>query len=304
MSLRSLFRLTSLVWLIGLVGCGPSLEPDLVWGKRGVLDGDIVRPRAAVIDGEDRIWIVDFTARIQAFSLDGEYVGPTFTPPDFRNGRPSGLGVTRDGKLIVCDSHYNCLRLYEADGTLLKTIGGDKGNGPGQFGYVSDAVQDADGTFFISEFGINERITKTDETGKFLATWGKSGTAEGEFNRIRALALGPDDCLYVADSCNHRIQVFRKSGELVRVIGTEGTGPGELKYPYDLAFGPKGNLYVVERGNHRVQKFSTAGVSLGVWGSSGRKPGQFADPWALVVDKKGRIHVVDTENHRVQRIKF
>ena len=303
MSYRSLlFALPFVAALAG--GCGPSSEPDLVWGKRGVLDGDMVRPRAAVIDGDDRLWIVDFTARIQAYNLDGVYTGPTFTTPDFRNGRPSGLGVTRDGKLIVCDSHYHSIRIYDPDGTQLQEMGGESGTGPGQFGYVSDTVQDADGFFYVSEFGINERITKLDADGKFVAAWGKSGTAEGEFNRIRALALGPDGLLYVADSCNHRIQVFRRSGELVKVIGSEGTGAGEFSYPYDVAFGPKGDLYVVERGNHRVQKFSPAGVSIGVWGGRGRKPGQFSDPWALVVDRKGRVHVIDTENHRVQRIEF
>jgi len=285
-------------------GCGPSSEPDLVWGKRGVLNGDVVRPRAAVIDHDNRLWIVDFTARIQAYDLDGNYIGPTFTTPDFRNGRPSGLGVTRDGKLIVCDSHYHCVRIYEPDGTEIKKFGGEAGNGPGQFGYVSDAVQDDDGFYYVSEWGTSERITKLDADGKVVTSWGQSGTAEGKFNRIRALALGPDRLLYVADSCNHRIQVFRKTGELVKVIGSEGTGVGELNYPYDVAFGPKGDLYVVERGNHRVQKFSPAGVSLGVWGGRGRKPGQFSDPWALVVDNKGRVHVIDTENHRVQRIDF
>lgn len=289
---------------LAAAGCGPSSKPDLIWGKRGVLDGDVVRPRAAVIDGDDRIWVVDFTARVQAFDLDGNYVGPTFTPPDFRNGRPSGLGITRDGKLIVCDSHYSCIRIYAPNGTELKVIGGDKGTAPGQYGYVSDAVQDADGFFYISEFGINERITKLDADGRFVTCWGKSGTADAEFNRIRALTLGPDDRIYVADSCNHRVQVFTKTGELMQVIGSEGDAPGQLKYPYDLAFGPKGDLYVAERGNHRVQKFSAAGVSQGVWGGPGRQPGQLADPWALVVDRKGRVHVIDTENHRVQRIKF
>src|SRR5262249_12877676 len=296
--------LSAAVWAVIATGCGPSSKPDLVWGKRGVLDGDVVRPRAIVIDHDDRLWLVDFTARIQAYNLDGEYLGPTFTTPDFRNGRPSGLGVTRDGKLIVCDSHYHCVRIYESVGTELRKFGGQEGTGPGQFGYVSDTVQDADGFFYVSEFGVNERISKLTTDGEFVCFWGKSGTAPGEFNRIRALALGPDGLLYVADSCNHRIQVFKTTGEFVRVIGSEGTGPGELKYPYDVAFGPDGDLYVVERGNHRVQKFSTAGVSLGVWGGPGRKPGQFADPWALAVDRKGRVHVVDTENPRVQRIKF
>jgi|SRR5262245_2572372 len=303
--MSSRFLIVAFVFVaVCFTGCGPSSKPDLVWGKRGVLDGDVVRPRAAVIDHDDRLWIVDFTARIQAYDLDGNYVGPTFTTPDFRNGRPSGLGVTRDGKLIVCDSHYHCIRIYEPDGTEIKKFGGEIGNDPGQFGYVSDAVQDADGFFYVSEWGVSERITKLNADGKVVASWGRSGTADGEFNRIRALALGPDGLLYVADSCNHRIQVFRTTGEWVKVIGSEGTGVGELYYPYDLAFGPNGNLYVVERGNHRVQKFSPAGVSLGVWGGRGRKPGQFSDPWALVVDRKGRIHVIDTENHRVQRIDF
>ncbi len=303
-SIPALRRVLLLAAIAVAAGCGPSTKPDLVWGKRGVLDGDLMRPRAAVIDNENRLWIVDFTARIQAYNLDGEYIGPTFTTPDFRNGRPSGLGLTRDGKLIVCDSHYSCIRFYEADGSLIRTFGGVKGNGPGEFGYISDAVQDADGFFYVSEFGINERITKLDADGNFVASFGKPGTGEGEFSRIRALALGPDGLLYIADACNHRIQVFRRSGDFVKIIGSEGTGVGELKYPYDIAFGPKGDLYVIERGNHRLQKFSIDGVSKGVWGGPGRLPGQFSDPWALVVDHKGRVHVIDTENHRVQRIKF
>ncbi|WP_020471328.1 NHL repeat-containing protein [Zavarzinella formosa] len=288
-----------------LGGCGTSAKPEAVWGQRGVRDGDFVRPRAAVIDGQDRLWVVDFTARVQAFDLDGQYLGPTFTTPDYRNGRPSGLGVTNDGRLMVCDSHYHTLRIYDTDSNEVQTIGGRSGNGPGEFGYLSDAVQDADGFFYVSEFGINERITKLKADGSFVKSWGKPGIEPGEFNRPRALALGPDGNLYVADGCNHRVQVFTRDGDLVRVIGREGTEPGELKYPYDLAFGPKKQLYVVERGNHRVQRFTMDGVSEGVWGGkNGRLPGQLADPWGLVVDKKGRVHVIDTENHRVQRIKF
>ena len=267
------------------------------------MPGDFVRPRAAVIDNEDRLWIVDFTARIQAYDLDGQHLGPSFTTPDFRNGRPSGLGLSNSGKLIVCDSHYHCIRLYEVDGTEIMAFGGDKGSGPGQFGYVSDCVQDADGFYYIAEFGSNERITKLDATGKFVLSWGSSGIEQGQFSRLRSLALGPvDGLLYVADACNHRIQVFTKTGDFVRTFGSEGSEPGQLKYPYDLCFGPKGDLYISERGNNRVQKFSAAGVSLGVWGTKGRQPGQFADPWAVVVDRKGRVHVIDTENHRVQRL--
>lgn len=274
---------------------------ERVWGRRGVLDGEFVRPRAATIAG-DRLYIVDFTARVQSYSLDGEHTGTTYTTPDFRNGRPSGLGTDNDGNLLVADSHYHTLRIYSPEGQELKTFGGIGGKEPGQFGYLSDCVQDADGNYFISEFGQNDRITKLDANGKFLTCWGRNGTGDGEFQRVRALAIGPDGNLYAADACNHRIQVFDRAGTFLRILGGPGTEPGRFAYPYDLAFDPAGDLYVVERANSRVQKLARDGTPIASWGAPGRGPGQLADPWAIAIDRFGRVHVIDTENHRVQRV--
>ncbi len=288
-----------------MAGCGgPSAKPQIVWGRHGLQPGDIVRPRAIAIDAQDHLYIVDFTARIQVYDTDGKYLGPTWTTPDFRNGRPSGLSIDRDGHLIVSDSHYHCFRIYDADGTELRKFGGVVGREPGQFGYISDVVQDADGFYYVAEFGDNERITKLDVDGKVAKCWGEKGTEPGQFNHVRALALGPDGLLYLVDACNHRVQVFDRNGGFVRTWGEPGNGPGQLGYPYDLAFGPNGELYVAESGNHRVQKYTADGKSLGTWGGPGREPGQLHNPWALAVDSKGRVHVVDTENHRIQRIRF
>jgi DNA-binding beta-propeller fold protein YncE len=288
-------------------GCGgPSATPELVWGKRGVQPGDLVKPRAVAIDSHDHLFIVDWTARIQVYDRDGTYLGPTWTSPDYRNGRPSGLSIDRDGNLLVSDSHYHCLRIYSTEGKLLRTIGGEAGTEPGQLGYVSDALQDGDGFYYVAEFGDNQRISKFDQAGKFVKCWGGPGSEAGEFSRVRALALGPDGLLYAADACNHRIQVFTRDGQFVRMWGTQGSDKGQLSYPYDLAFSPgePPYLYVVEYGNNRVQKFTPAGESLGIWGGPGREPGKLAGPWALTVDSKGRVHVIDSENDRVQRIRF
>lgn len=286
-------------------GCAPDAPlPDRLWGRKGVQNGDLVRPRAIVIDGQDRLYIVDFTARIQVYDRDGKHLGLTWSTPDYRKGRPSGLGLDRDGNLLVCDSHYHCVRVYSPDGKELRTLGGATGKEPGQLGYVSDVVQDAQGNYYLSEFGENDRISKFDPQGKFVRCWGSMGTEPGQYQRARALALGPDGNLYVADACNHRIQVFDLDGKLVRYWGSVGDEPGHLSYPYDLAFNRKGQLYVVEYGNHRVQKFTPTGTSLGCWGGPGREPGRFHSPWGLAIDSQGAVHVVDTENHRVQRIKF
>jgi DNA-binding beta-propeller fold protein YncE len=283
--------------LLAPAGCGDAPEaPERIWGRRGTQPGDLVRPRAIAIDAQDRLYVVDFTARIQVYDRDGNYLVGWKTP-DSRKGRPSGLSIDRDGNLIVSDSHYNCFRIYSPEGVELRRIGGP-------LAYVSDVVQDAEGYFYVAEFGEHQRITKLDSQGQYLCSWGSAGTQPGQFQRARALALGPDGLLYVADACNHRVQVFTRDGALVRHWGQAGPGPGELSYPYDLAFAADGTLYVVEFGNHRVQKFTAQGVSLGCWGGPGREAGRLHNPWALAVDGRGRVHVVDTENHRVQRIAF
>ncbi len=290
-----------------LAGCNGSRgRPNLVWGKRGVQGGALVKPRAIAIDPSDRLYLVDWTARIQVYDRDGKFLGKSWTTPDYRNGRPSGLSIDPHGNLIVSDSHYHCVRVYSPDGELLRTFGGTKGSGPGELGYVADTVCDADGYFYVGEFYDTHRISKFASDGTFIKSWGAPGSEPGQFARIRAMALGPDGNLYVADACNHRIQVFTRDGDLVRLWGTPGSGPGELSYPYDVAFGhgETPSLYVVEYGNHRVQKFTPEGESLGTWGGPGRAPGQLQGPWALAVDSRGTLHVVDSENDRIQRVDF
>lgn len=298
-----------LALLSAVAGCSGSFErPEVIYGQHGRQNGDFLKPRAAAIDAQDRIYIVDFSARIQVFDRDGRYLGLTWQTPDWNNGKPSGLSIDRDGNLLVSDSHYHCLRVYSPEGQLLRTIGGTAGTGPGQFGYIGDAVQDEDGYYYVAEFGETARISKLNPDGSFQKSWGSLGTAPGEFARIRALTFRPNDPdrrLYLADAANHRIQVFTRDGQFVDCWGVAGSASGELSYPYDLAFSPKGDvLYVIEFGNQRVQKFTPDGKSLGCWGSPGRGPGQFYQPWALVVDSKGRVHVIDSQNHRVQRINF
>ena len=87
---------------------------------------------------------------------------------------------------------------------------------------------------------------------------GGHGYSRASSSDREQLAIDAQDRLYVADSCNHRIQVFDTEGKLLRSWGVRGTAAGE-RHPYDLAIGPDKSLYVCEYGNHRVQKFSLDG---------------------------------------------
>lgn len=251
------------------------------------------------IDEEDHLYIVDMTARIQVFDTEGHFLRGWQTPAH-EAGKPTGLSFDRQGNLLVADTHYYRLLIYSPEGELLKTLGGTAGQKPGEFGLLTDAVQDSCGHYYIAEYGEYDRIQKFDAEGNFILQWGGHGSKPGEFVRPQNLAIDRRDRIWVADAGNHRIQVFDTEGELVSMWGAAGRELGQLYYPYDLILAEDDCLYVCEYGNHRIQKFTRDGRSLGAWGTNGRGPGQLHNPWALVRDRQGYLYVLDTNNHRVQ----
>jgi DNA-binding beta-propeller fold protein YncE len=289
---------------LGGCGLGGSTVPDLVWGIHGHKPGWIHKPRVAAIDGEDHIYLADLTDRIQVFDRDGKFLRGWNTP-EFNVDGPSGLTVDRYGRLLVADTHFYRVLVYDRDGNLLFQIGdGVQAATPGRFGYPTDVVIDKAGNFYVSEYGENDRIQVFSPEGKWLRQWGGHGYELGEFLRPRALAIDEQDRIYVADSTNNRIQVFDTEGKLLNHWGEKGEGPGQLYYPFDVAIGPDKCLYVCEYGNSRVQKFTLDGKPLGTWGEAGRGPGQLYNPWALTVDSRGEVSVIDSNNHRVQRFRL
>ena len=276
--------------------------------KRGLSDGQFQTPRAMVIDQSDRLFIVDKTGRIQVFDRDGNFVRG-WRIPDVKNGKPCGLGLDLDGNLLVADTHYYRVLTYTVEGELLdkKTFGGTLGHGDGQFEFLTDVVMDSKGNYFVGEYGDFDRIQKFTPDGKYDSQFGGHGSDEGKFLRPQGIAIDDQDRIWVADACNHRIQVFETRGETVKLIktwGEPGNEPGQVKYPYGILLDKQGFVYVCEWGNNRIQKFDQDGNSLGIWGGAGKLPGQLHQPWGFGMDSKGYIHVLDSYNNRVQRFRF
>ncbi len=301
-SLLALLVGTPVVAALG--GCGSSDSIgrlDLVWGRKGISDGRLQKPRAMTIDASDLLYIVDITARIQVFTADGEFVRGWQTPTH-TNGRPTGLSIDRQGNVLVPDTHYFRVLVYSPEGELLETLGGTFGNKPGEFGLVTDVLEDASGNWYVAEYGEYDRIQKFSAKREFVLEWGGHGAQPSQFSRPQAMVFDKQGNVWVADACNHRVQVFDTDGKLIKHWGTHGSQVGQMAYPYGLQLDHEGHVYATEFGNSRVQKFTLEGVSLGCWGRVGRAPGELLNPWSLVRDSQGRIHVLDTMNHRVQRI--
>ena len=65
---------------------------------------------------------------------------------------------------------------------------------------------------------------------------GKPGEAKGEFNHPSGISCGMDGSMVVADSKNHRVQIFDASGRFLSAFGSKRERPAELNWPHDVCF--------------------------------------------------------------------
>ena len=75
--------------------------------------------------------------------------------------------------------------------------------------------------------------------------------------------------VYIADTRNHRVQVFTQNGTFLRGFGQVGRGDGEFYNPQGIAVHGD-HVYVADTDNSRVQVFTLDGVFV-------RQIGQWAD---------------------------
>ena len=93
-------------------------------------------------------------------------------------------------------------------------------------------------------------------TGVALAfEFGSYGSAPGHLMAPSNVAFGPGGLMAVADTGNHRVQVFNPDGTFAFAFGQRGEGQGEFHWPEGVAFGPGGLLAVADMGSNRVQVF-------------------------------------------------
>ncbi len=290
-----------------------------VFGSRGVGLGELNKPRSVAVDAQDNLYAVDMTGRVQKFSPHGVFL-LSWQMPQTDLGKPKGMCRDRYGNILVIEPHYQRVNVFSPQGRLLGQWG-EKGTNTGQFFMPRAVAVNCRGEIFVSEYGAVERVQKFafenapgagGETGRpgpvpwrpprCVASFGRPGTGPGEFNRPEGLGVDAQDRVYVADSCNHRIQVFSSDGKFLRTYGKAGRGKGELSYPYDICVDAAGRQFVCEFGNSRIQVFDAQDHPLEIIGCPGAGPGQFSNPWSVALDSAGNLYVADSQNHRVQKL--
>ncbi len=156
---------------------------------------------------------------------------------------PHGFHVDREGNVWVTDARAatpeeiakfpdakgkgNQVIKFSPDGKVLLTLGKGSvaGDPPDSLNEPCDVVTAPNGDIFVSEghSGQNDkvppntvgRISKFSKDGKFIKSWGKLGSAPGEFRTPHALVFDSRGRLFVADRGNVRIQIFDQEGKLL-----------------------------------------------------------------------------------------
>ena len=138
---------------------------------------------------------------------------------------PHGIYVDPQGNIWVTDGQGKDGKgqqvfKFNPDGKVLMTLGkaGVAGDGLDTFKQPSDVIVAANGDIFVADGhggNTNARVVKFSKDGKFIKTWGKKGSAPGDFDTPHALAFDSKGRLFVGDRANNRIQIFDQNGKFL-----------------------------------------------------------------------------------------
>ena len=184
------------------------------------------------VDRDGNIWVFE---RCGDRSCAGSNLAPIFKFD--RSGKamkwfgagmfvfPHGMHVDKDGNVWVTDAEgkdgkgHQVVK-FNPDGKVLLVLGraGVAGDGPDTFNRPSAVTTGPNGDIFVADGHgeeSNARVVKFSKDGKFIKTWGKKGTATGEFDVPHAIATDSRGRVFVGDRGNSRIQIFDQDGKFL-----------------------------------------------------------------------------------------
>lgn len=226
---------------------------------------------------------------------------------------PADVAEDSTGTVYVSDYYDFTVRKYSSAGSFLGVFAGASG-----VPYLTDnshfnqpigmAVDPSGNVYLSSERGF--RLIKLNKNGVVqwaIGTPGVSGNDNAHFGGFgggpAGVAVGSNNTVLVADSPNHRVQIYNAQGGYVATLGSHGTGAYQLNWPRGVAVDSSDNIYVADCANHRVQIYDSNQVylaTIGITGSPGSGNDRFRCPHGVAVDTQGNIYVADIDNARVQ----
>ena len=215
---------------------------------------------------------------------------------------PHGVALTDDNFILVADNHK--IQKISMDGKCIKSVG-KQGSGPLEFNNPCGiAISPITGLIYIADESNHRiQVLNPDLTLSFM--FGTKGSAKGQFDCPRDVAIDSRELVYVVDSWNHRIQTFTTDGQFLSQFGSYGSNPGQLTCPVGIIMDINNFIYIVESsvycnfGNDRISIFTTDGQFIRYFGGHGSNVSQFDSPYGITFDREGYLYVCDYCNNRL-----
>ena len=280
-------------------GCSSSIKTGKFIREIGQDSYGFLVAQQVRVDPQDNIWVVDqMSSMVIKFDPNGQVQLLLGRKPESER-LPAAAGPPLDAarELVAL------LPLAAADAADAADLRAPASRAT-FFSGPTDVAWDAAGNIYVADGYGNARIAKFDKNGKFIKSWGSSGTETGQFNTVHGIAIDAQGNVYVADSGNKRIQVFDGDGTSRRSSSNVGTPaaicitPGAHQYLYSSNSNPPDDIDV----DGEIYKMELNGKIVGKFGKAGKLPKEFGTVNAIDCRSENELYVGEIGNWRVQKL--
>ena len=129
--------------------------------------------------------------------------------------------------------------------------------------------------------------------------------SRSNLDKPEGVTVSPRGEVYVADTNNHRIQVFDLNGSFRRVFGEQGDIDGRFDRPMGLGFNASGELLVADYGNARIQAVDANGSFL--WKSNHNASGglrslSLSRDGLILLGGRYRLRILDNRGNLIHQM--
>jgi sugar lactone lactonase YvrE len=259
-------------------------------------------------NGEGRVYVTDPAAAVvyvyDMINGDVHLLGGEDAVEQFKN--PVGLTLDDDQNIYVSDQQKMMILVFDRNEKPLRAIPLQ-----GIVGRPTAMAFDKQRKRLLVVDIKEHKIVALSPDGTQLASYGKRGGENGEFNFPVGVTVNSKGEIIVADSMNARIQILDADGQFLRKFGRRGDGPSDFQIIKAVAVDSDDNIYVSEGKGHKMLIFNTNGDFLllvgGIYSAlnTGKvAPGGFLIPQGISIDKNDTIYIVDQLNKRFQVFQY